>query len=163
MKYSIIVPTFNRPDEVTELLDSLTQQTFRDFEVILADGSPGTLVREVADRFISRLPLLYLYEKGLGISESRNWGVEKASGDYVIFLDSDCIAPPAYLSTIDSFLAENQAEVFGGPDATRELFHAGSESLQLCHDLAFYHGGNKRPQKAHGKVSAAQFQHGGAA
>src|SRR4030042_4790008 len=98
MKFSVIAPTLTRPDEVVELLDSMIQQTFDDFEVILADGSPGTLVKEVADRYILRLPLFHLYEKGLGISESRNWGVKKATGDTIIFLDSDCITPPAYLS-----------------------------------------------------------------
>src|SRR4030042_2287201 len=148
MKFSVIAPTLHRPDEVTELLDSMIQQTFGDFEVILADGSPGTLVKEVADRYILRLSLLYHYEKGLGISEARNWGVQKASGDYVIFLDSDCIAPPAYLETINSFLRENPAEVFGGPDAMHASFTPIQKSISYAMTSPFTTGGI-RGRKTH--------------
>ena len=160
MKYSIIVPTFNRPDEVTELLDSLIQQTFSDFEVILADGSPGTLVRQVADRYILRLPLLYHYEKGLGISEARNWGVQKASGDYVIFLDSDCIAPPAYLGIIDKYLADNPAEVFGGPDATHESFTPIQKAISYAMTSPFTTGGIRGRKKHMGKYQPRSFNMG---
>jgi cellulose synthase/poly-beta-1,6-N-acetylglucosamine synthase-like glycosyltransferase len=160
MKYSIIVPTFNRPDEVTELLDSLTQQTFRDFEVILADGSPGTLVREVADRYIPRLRLIYLYEKGLGISEARNWGVQKASGEYVIFFDSDCMAPPAYLETVDSYLTEHPAEVFGGPDATHASFTPVQKAISYAMTSPFTTGGIRGRKKHVGKYQPRSFNMG---
>jgi glycosyltransferase involved in cell wall biosynthesis len=160
MKYSIIVPTFNRPYEVIELLDSLIQQTFSDFEVILADGSPGTLVKEVADRYILRLPLLYLYEKGLGISESRNWGAQEASGKYVIFLDSDCIAPPAYLDTIDKYLAENPAEVFGGPDATHASFTPVQKAISYAMTSPFTTGGIRGRKKHMGKYQPRSFNMG---
>jgi GT2 family glycosyltransferase len=160
MKYSIVVPTFNRPDEVTELLDSLIQQTFRDFEVILADGSPGTLVREVADRYILRLPLLYLYEKRSGISESRNRGVQKASGNYILFLDSDCIAPPAYLNTIDRYLAENPAEVFGGPDATHASFTPFQKAISYAMTSPFTTGGIRGRKKHMGKYQPRSFNMG---
>jgi len=160
MKYSVIVPTFNRPDEVTELLDSLIQQNFSDYEVILADGSPGTLVRDVADQYILRLPLLYHYEKGLGISEARNWGVQKASGNYVIFLDSDCIAPPDYLGTIDMFLAKDPAEVFGGPDATHESFTPVQKAISYAMTSPFTTGGIRGRKKHMGKYQPRSFNMG---
>jgi cellulose synthase/poly-beta-1,6-N-acetylglucosamine synthase-like glycosyltransferase len=160
MKFSIIVPTFNRPDEVTELLDSLTQQTFSDFEVIIADGSPGSRVKEIADLYILRLPLLYLYEKGSGISESRNWGVQKASGEYVVFLDSDCIAPPAYLGTIDRFLAEKPAEVFGGPDAMHESFTPIQKAISYAMTSPFTTGGIRGRKKHMGKYQPRSFNMG---
>jgi cellulose synthase/poly-beta-1,6-N-acetylglucosamine synthase-like glycosyltransferase len=160
MKYSIIVPTFNRPNEVIELLDSLIQQTFRDYEVILADGSPGTQVKDIADRYILRLPLLYLYEKGLGISESRNRGVQKASGDYVIFLDSDCITPPTYLDTIERHLAENPAEVFGGPDATHASFTAVQKAISYTMTSPFTTGGIRGRKKHMGKYQPRSFNMG---
>src|SRR4030042_1793000 len=141
MKFSLIIPTFNRPDEVTELLDSLIQQTFTDFEVIIADGSPATLVRDVADRYRDKLKLTYIYEKGLGISEARNRGAQHASGEYVIFLDSDCIAPPAYLSIIDRFLQKNPAEVFGGPDAMHESFSPIQKAISYAMTSPFTTGG----------------------
>lgn len=160
MKYSIIVPTFNRPDEVAELLDSLIQQTFRDFEVILADGSPGAQVKEIADRYILRLPLLYLYEKGSGISESRNRGVQKASGDYIIFLDSDCITPPAYLDTIDRHLAANPAEVFGGPDAAHASFTPVQKAISYAMTSPFTTGGIRGRKKHMGKYQPRSFNMG---
>lgn len=160
MKYSIIVPTFNRPDEVAELLDSLIQQTFQDFEVILADGSPGTQVKEIADRYILRLPLLYLYEKGLGISESRNRGVQKASGVYVIFLDSDCIAPPEYIDTIHRYLGENPVEVFGGPDATHASFTPIQKAIGYAMTSPFTTGGIRGSKKHMGKYQPRSFNMG---
>ena len=160
MKYSVIVPTFNRPDEVSELLDSLIRQTFRDFEVILADGSPGDRVKEIADRYILRLPLLYLYKKGLGISESRNLGVQKASGDYVIFLDSDCIAPPQYIDTINRYLAENPAEVFGGPDAAHASFTPVQKAIGYAMTSPFTTGGIRGLKKHMGKYQPRSFNMG---
>ncbi|MBN1416241.1 MAG: glycosyltransferase [Bacteroidales bacterium] len=160
MKFSLIIPTFNRPDEVTELLDSMVKQTFTDFEVILADGSPATLVRKVADRYMNKLKLIFLYEKGLGISESRNWGVQKASGEYVIFLDSDCIAPPAYLDTIDRFLQKNPAEVFGGPDAMHESFTPIQKAISYAMTSPFTTGGIRGRKKHMGKYQPRSFNMG---
>jgi glycosyltransferase involved in cell wall biosynthesis len=88
MNYSVVVPTFSRPDEVEELLTSLVNQEFQDFEVIIADGSFDFIVKQVVEKFKTGLRLEYLHEKGLGISEARNWGVKEATCDYVVFFDS---------------------------------------------------------------------------
>jgi cellulose synthase/poly-beta-1,6-N-acetylglucosamine synthase-like glycosyltransferase len=160
MKFSLIIPTFNRPDEVTELLDSLLQQTFKDFEVILADGSPGNLVREVADRYAGRLDLVYLYEKGLGISESRNWGVQKASGLYIIFLDSDCITPPAYLETLENYLSQHAVALFGGPDAMHESFSPIQKAISYAMTSPFTTGGIRGRKKHMGKYQPRSFNMG---
>ncbi|MBN2275475.1 MAG: glycosyltransferase [Bacteroidales bacterium] len=160
MKFSIIIPTFNRPDEVTELLESLQHQNFRDFEVIIADGSPATAVKEAIEPFLEQLNLIYLYEKGLGISESRNWGVQRASGDYVIFMDSDCIAPPSYLNNIDSFLKKNTAEVFGGPDATHKSFTTIQKAISYAMTSPFTTGGIRGRKKHLGKYQPRSFNMG---
>jgi glycosyltransferase involved in cell wall biosynthesis len=160
MKFSFIIPTFNRPDEVTELLNSLIHQTFRDFEVIIADGSPAAMVQEVIQLYKDKLKLVYLYEKGLGISESRNRGVEKASGKYVIFLDSDCIAPPAYLDIITGFLKENPAEVFGGPDAMHESFSTIQKAISYAMTSPFTTGGIRGRKKHMGKYQPRSFNMG---
>ena len=160
MKFSLIIPTFNRPDEITELLDSLVQQTFKDFEVIIADGSPATLVKDAINPYLDKLKLIYLYEKGLGISEARNWGVQKASGAYVIFLDSDCLIPQLYLATIDSFLKKNPAQVFGGPDATHESFTPLQKAISYAMTSPFTTGGIRGRKKHMGKYQPRSFNMG---
>jgi glycosyltransferase involved in cell wall biosynthesis len=160
MKFSLIIPTFNRPEEITELLDSLEQQSFKDFEVIIADGSPATIVKEAINPYQNKLKLIYLYEKGLGISESRNWGVQKASGEYIIFLDSDCLAPPSYLATIDRFLQENPARVFGGPDATHESFTPVQKAISYAMTSPLTTGGIRGREKHMGKYQPRSFNMG---
>ena len=160
MKFSIIIPTFNRPDEVTELLDSLVLQTFKDFEVIIADGSPATVVKDTVEPYYEKLNLVYLYEKNLGISESRNLGVQKATGEYIIFLDSDCITPSEYLETIERYLAQHPAEVFGGPDATHESFSPVQKAISYAMTSPFTTGGIRGRKKHMGKYQPRSFNMG---
>ncbi len=158
--YSFIIPTYNRPDEVAELLDSLITQIYQNFEVIIADGSPGSLVQEVVLKYQHKLKLIYLYEKNLGISESRNWGASKASGQYLVFLDSDCIVPPAYLQIIDKFLNENPVEVFGGPDAMHESFSPVQKAISYAMTSPFTTGGIRGRKKHMGKYQPRSFNMG---
>jgi cellulose synthase/poly-beta-1,6-N-acetylglucosamine synthase-like glycosyltransferase len=158
--YSFIIPTYNRPDEVAELLDSLIIQTYKDFEVIIADGSPGSQVKDIVTKYQHKLKLIYLYEKNLGISESRNWGASKASGQYLIFLDSDCITPQAYLQTIDKFLNETPVDVFGGPDAMHESFSPVQKAISYAMTSPFTTGGIRGRKKHMGKYQPRSFNMG---
>ncbi len=158
--YSLIIPTYNRPDEVSELLDSLANQTFQNFEVIIADGSPGSLVKETVIKYQQKLRLIYLYEKNLGISESRNWGASEASGQYLVFLDSDCIAPPGYLQSIDEFLKETPAEIFCGPDAMHESFSPIQKAISYAMTSPFTTGGIRGRKKHLGKYQPRSFNMG---
>lgn len=128
MKFSLIVPTFGRPDEVTEFLDSLLQQKHSSFEVIISDGTPKDTLRPELKRFENNgvYPLTVHYEEFLPVSAARNDGAKLASGEYFIFLDSDCIIPANYLNEIEAYLADNDADIFGGPDAA----HADFTTLQ---------------------------------
>lgn len=101
MKYSIIVPVFNRPDEVHELLESLTRQTLKDFEmVIVEDGSVKTC-KDVCDKFAGVLDLHYYYKENSGPGQSRNYGAERAQGEWLIVLDSDVVLPEGYLYSVE--------------------------------------------------------------
>ena len=121
-KYSFIVPVYNRPDEVDELLQSLTAQRFRDFDVtIVEDGSADTC-RHIVDKFADSLPINYLEQPNGGPSAARNNGAAHATGDYLIFLDSDVIVPDGYLEAIDKAVSERQLQCFGGPDASHPSF-----------------------------------------
>lgn len=122
MRFSVIVPTFNRRDEVDELLDSLTKSDFQDFEIILADGSPEKVLFAVIEPYQQTLKINHLHRPYLGISESRNLGAENASGNYVLFFDSDCVIPNDYFTKVNKFIDSENPDAFGGPDAAAGNF-----------------------------------------
>ena len=107
MKYSIIVPVFNRPDEVRELLQSLTLQTFTDFEVIIVEDGSQKPCQEVCNSFAQSLRLKYFMKPNSGPGQSRNYGAERADGDFLIVLDSDVVLPEGYLQSVDDELKAN--------------------------------------------------------
>ena len=106
MKYSIIVPVYNRPDEVDELLDSLTRQAYSDFEVIIVEDGSSIPCKEVCEKYGNCLPLSYFLKENSGPGQSRNYGAERAKGDYLIILDSDVVLPDGYLKALDKELSE---------------------------------------------------------
>ena len=124
MKFSLISPTFGRPEEVTEFLESLLHQRHKNFEVILGDGTPGDTLRPLLKKYESNktYPLRIIYQEYLPVSDARNEAAKIASGDYFIFLDSDCLIPENYLNEIELFLNNNKVDLFGGPDAARDDF-----------------------------------------
>lgn len=124
MRFSLISPTFKRPDEVTEFLESLLEQDHDSFEVILGDGTPGDTLRPLLKPFENndRYPLTIVYEEFLPVSDARNQAAAVASGDYLIFFDSDCIIPPQYLKKVEKHLAESPLDAFGGPDMAHKDF-----------------------------------------
>lgn len=116
MKYSFIVPVYNRPDEVDELLESLTKQTITNFEVIVVEDGSAVPCRDVCEKYRGLLNLHYFYKDNSGPGQSRNYGVERAQGDYVLILDSDVVVPAGYLQAVENELNTNDADAFGGPD-----------------------------------------------
>ena len=104
-KYSIIIPVYNRPKEVEELLESLTKQTVTNFEVVLVEDGSSITCEKVFEKFSSQLNLRYFFKPNTGPGQSRNFGFEKALGDYFVLFDSDCIIPPKYFEEVEIFLA----------------------------------------------------------
>lgn len=143
MKYSLISPTFGRPEEVTEFLESLLDQENKSFEVILGDGTPKDELRPLLQRYISNstYELSIVYEEFLPVSDARNRAAEVAKGDYLIFLDSDCIIPSNYLNLIDKALAERDLDLFGGPDAAHPNFTALQKAISYSMTSLFTTGG----------------------
>lgn len=124
-KFALISPTFKRPDEVTEFLDSLRKLDYpKDkFEIILGDGTPGDELRPLIYPYQKDLPLKIYYEEFLPVSNARNRAAELSTAQFFIFLDSDCIIPEGYLKAVEFFLdAHPQINLFGGPDAASEDF-----------------------------------------
>ena len=122
MKYSIIVPVFNRPDEVDELLESLLSQEEKDFEVIIVEDGSQVPCKKVCDKYADRLDLHYYYKENSGPGQSRNYGAERAKGDYLLILDSDVVLPKGYIRAVSEELNREPADAFGGPDCAHESF-----------------------------------------
>ena len=114
MKYSIIVPVFNRPDEVNELLESLCSQTFKDFEVVIVEDGSKKPCKDVCDKYADILDLHYYLKENSGPGQSRNYGVERAQGEYVIVLDSDVIVPDNYLESVNATLNTQHSKIAPG-------------------------------------------------
>lgn len=140
-KYSLIIPTFGRPDEVDEFLESLTHQDYKNFEVIIADGTPKKSLEEVANKYKGKVDFTFLYEEYLPVSDARNLGAKKAKGDYFIFLDSDCIIPPQYLNEVDKVLLDKNYDLFGGPDAADTNFTPIQKAISYSMTSLFTTGG----------------------
>lgn len=160
MRYSLIAPTFSRPDEVYEFLESLTHQQYSDFEVIIADGSPHDDVKPVVNPFMGKLNLIYIYEKYLPVSDARNRAAEVANGDWLIFLDSDCIIPEYYLQRVDKFIELNKVELFGGPDKAHESFTPTQKAISYAMTSILTTGGIRGKEKHVGVFHPRGFNMG---
>ncbi len=141
MKYSIIVPVYNRPDEVDELLESLCSQTRKDFEVIIVEDGSQKPCKDVCDKYADILDLHYYLKENSGPGQSRNYGVERANGEYVLILDSDVVLPNGYLEAVDSTLHTPQCVAFGGPDAAHPSFTPVQKAISYSMTSFFTTGG----------------------
>lgn len=121
-KYSVIIPVYNRPDEVDDLLNSLTKQTTKDFEVIIVEDGSTIPCDGIIEQYKEVLPIAYYTKPNSGPGTTRNHGAQKANGDYFIFFDSDCIIPPDYFQQVNQELKSNLVDSFGGPDTTHPTF-----------------------------------------
>ncbi|MBQ3631636.1 MAG: glycosyltransferase [Prevotella sp.] len=141
MKYSIIVPVFNRPDEVDELLESLCSQTFKDFEVIIVEDGSQNPCKDVCDKYAGILALHYFFKSNSGPGQSRNYGAERASGEWLIVLDSDVVLPEDYLKHVDEELAAQTCDAWGGPDAAHPSFTPVQKAISYAMTSFFTTGG----------------------
>ncbi|MBR0259637.1 MAG: glycosyltransferase [Prevotella sp.] len=147
MKYSIIVPVFNRPDEVDELLESLGSQTLRDFEVVIVEDGSQIPCKDVCDKYADILDLHYYFKENSGPGQSRNYGVERAQGEYVIILDSDAVTPTGFMQAIDDELKRQPTDAWGGPDAAHESFSDIQKAISYAMTSFFTTGGIRGGKK----------------
>jgi GT2 family glycosyltransferase len=146
MKYSIIVPVYNRPDEVEELLESLCQQTLKDFEVLIVEDGSQRDCKSVTEKFIGRLEVKYFMKPNSGPGQSRNYGAERANGEWLIILDSDVVLPPGYLTAVEYSLTSHLSSLtpivaFGGPDASHPSFTPVQKAISYSMTSFFTTGG----------------------
>lgn len=123
MKFSFIIPVYNRPDEIDELLQSLVLQKYdQAFEVVVVEDGSTVPCQHITDVYQEKLTISYYFKENSGPGASRNFGMRKAQGDYFLILDSDCILPPDYLSEVEKALKLNYVDCFGGPDKALDSF-----------------------------------------
>ena len=160
MKYSFIIPVFNRPDEVDELLESLTHQTLRDFEVVVVEDGSDVPCRDVVERYADRLQVHYYDKPNSGPGQTRNYGVERAKGDYVLILDSDVVLPEGYLQAVDHELAATPCDAFGGPDRAHASFSKMQKAINYAMTSFFTTGGIRGGKKKMDKFYPRSFNMG---
>lgn len=160
MKYSFIVPVFNRPDEVNELLESLCQQSVRDFEVLVVEDGSSIPCRDVVDRYKGQLDVHYFEKPNSGPGQTRNFGVERARGEFVLILDSDVVVPPGYLAAVTAELEQAPCDAFGGPDRAHPSFTPIQKAINYAMTSFFTTGGIRGGKKKMDKFYPRSFNMG---
>ena len=141
MDYSIVVPVYNRPDEVDELLESLCHQRLSNFEVVIVEDGSTKTCEEVCAKYAGKLDIKYHMKPNSGPGQSRNYGAERAQGRYLLILDSDVVVPEGYLQAVDKALKQRDAEAFGGPDAAHDSFSPVQKAISYSMTSFFTTGG----------------------
>ena len=160
MRYSVIIPVYNRPKEVDELLESLCTQTFTDFEVIVVEDGSSETSESICENYRDRLDLKYYFKSNSGPGPSRNYGAERSSGEYLIILDSDVIVPEGYLQAIEDALKSNPTDAFGGPDRAHESFTPIQKAINYSMTSFFTTGGIRGGKKKMDKFYPRSFNMG---
>ncbi len=159
-KYSVIVPVYNRPAEVNELLQSLTTQSFTNFEVIIVEDGSTNPCRDVVDGFRDKLKIEYVFKQNSGPGPSRNAGYALAKGDYFVVFDSDCIIPPDYFTIVDAELNRNKFDAWGGPDRAHEHFTPLQRAMAFTMSSVLTTGGIRGKKNGVGKFQPRSFNMG---
>jgi glycosyltransferase involved in cell wall biosynthesis len=133
MLFSVIIPVYNRPDEIKELLESLVATDYnKPYEIVIVeDGSTVTCSNEI-ENFKNKLNISYYFKENSGPGDSRNYGMKKSKGDYFIIFDSDCIIPKEYLTEVENELTANYVDCFGGSDAALDSFSAIQKAINFA-------------------------------
>lgn len=159
-KYSVIVPVYNRPEEVNELLHSLTLQQYRNFEVIIVEDGSTNPCRDIVDNYRDKLQLEYIFKQNSGPGPSRNVGYAQAKGDYFVVFDSDCIIPPDYFKIVDGALSRQPFDAWGGPDRAHENFTPLQRAMAFTMSSVLTTGGIRGKKNSVGSFQPRSFNMG---
>ncbi len=158
--YSVIVPVYNRPDEAGELLRSLAEQSFKDFEVIIVEDGSQNKCKDVCEPYAGILDLHYYDKPNSGPGQSRNYGAERAHGDYLIILDSDVVLPEGYMQAVEEGIKATGTVAFGGPDASHPSFTDTQKAISYSMTSFFTTGGIRGGKKKLDKFYPRSFNMG---
>lgn len=151
-RFSVIVPVYNRIDEVDDLLKSLSEQSCKDFETVIVEDGSSQPCQDVIGKYADKVDVKYFFKENEGRSIARNYGLERATGDYFIFFDSDCVIPPDYFKTLSAALDRNPVDCFGGPDAAHKSFSSTQKAINYSMTSFLTTGGIRG-----GKVQLEKF------
>lgn len=161
IKFSIVVPVYNRPDEVDELLESISKQTFTDaFEVVIVEDGSTIPAKEIIEKYQNKLNISYFFKPNSGPGDSRNYGMKRAKGNYFLIFDSDCILPSQYLTEVDTALKKEYYDCFGGPDAAHSSFTNIQKAISYAMTAFLTTGGIRGGKNAVNKFQPRSFNMG---
>ncbi|WP_313190639.1 glycosyltransferase [Sphingobacterium sp.] len=160
MFFSIIVPLYNRPVEIKEMLSSLLDQTYKEFEVIIVEDGSKNKAEHIVDKFKNRLDIQYFFKENEGQGFARNYGFERAKGDFFIVFDSDIIVPEDYLIKVIEGIEKDKLDAFGGPDAAHSSFTAIQKAISYSMTSPFTTGGIRGNKKHVGQFHPRSFNLG---
>ncbi|WP_289644686.1 glycosyltransferase [Maribacter aestuarii] len=159
--FSFIVPVFNRPNEIRELLDSLIAQTFgKEFEIVIVEDGSTVSSKDIIGQFSDQLNISYYEKPNSGPGDSRNYGMRAAKGNYFIILDSDCILPPEYLSEVKKHLENDFVHCYGGPDAAHPSFTLVQKAINYAMTSYLTTGGIRGKKNSVDKFQPRSFNMG---
>jgi glycosyltransferase involved in cell wall biosynthesis len=160
IKFSVIIPVFNRPDELKELLESLKNQTVKNFEVVIVEDGSTLKSDDIVKDYQTDLDIKYFFKPNSGPGQSRNYGSERAEGDYHVFFDSDCIIPERYFEIVNKRLSEEPVDAYGGPDMAHPDFTPIQKSINYSMTSFFTTGGIRGGMKDEKKFHPRSFNMG---
>ncbi|MGB0390829.1 MAG: glycosyltransferase [Salibacteraceae bacterium] len=158
--YSAIIPLYNRPDEIEELLESLTKQTFSNFEVVIIEDGSAHDAKDIVEKYSDKLNIQYHFKENGGQGFARNVGFEIAKGDYFVIFDSDAIIPSHYFQAVENYLNTSYVDAFGGPDAAHESFSPVQKAISYSMTSLFTTGGIRGREKHVGQFHPRSFNMG---
>lgn len=160
MFFSVIIPVYNRPQEVDELLESLSRQAYQNFETLIIEDGSEERCKKVADRYSSQLDVRYFYKENSGQGFSRNFGFERARGDYLVVFDSDCIIPSHYFETVNRYLQRHPVDAYGGPDRAHNRFTPVQKAISYAMTSPLTTGGIRGNKRHAGRFHPRSFNMG---
>ncbi|SMO43971.1 glycosyltransferase [Fodinibius sediminis] len=160
MLFSVIIPVYNRPQEVDELLDSLTKQTYPHFETLIVEDGSENRCKDIVEKYREQLNIRYYYKKNSGQGFSRNFGFERAEGDYLVVFDSDCLIPPHYFETVNQYLERDPVDAYGGPDRAHADFTPVQKAISYAMTSPLTTGGIRGNKRHAGTFHPRSFNMG---
>ncbi len=160
MFFSVIIPLYNRPQEIKELLETLTLQTWKQFEVLVIEDGSVNDAEAVVKSFSEKLDIRYFKKQNEGQGFSRNFGFERAKGDYFVIFDSDCLIPENYFEIVNNYLQSNWLDAYGGPDDSHPSFTDVQKAISYSMTSPFTTGGIRGNKKGIGQFHPRSFNMG---
>lgn len=157
---TLVIPVYNRPEEMRELLQSLSVQTNTDFDMIIVEDGSTRSSEEVVKEYSDRLRISYYIKENTGPGLTRNYGSDRVESEYILYLDSDCVLPDTYIQSLHNYLSENSVDVFGGPDSAAEDFSDYQKAISYSMTSFFTTGGIRGGKKRLDKFFPRSFNMG---